>query len=98
MRALVVGDRAGDGVVEVGGLDELLGGVDLRLLHERVVVEQRPQQGLEERHLLRLGEVLGAEQVVEAVEHLLEGDHLGIPLLTGAGGGHAGQSDPHRRG
>ena len=54
VRALVVGDGAGDGVVEVGALDELLGGVDLCLLDERVVLQQRPQQRFEERDLLRL--------------------------------------------
>ena len=61
MRALVVGDGPGDRVVEIGRLDKLGGGVDLRLLHEVRVIEQGPQQCLQKRHLLPLGEVLRAE-------------------------------------
>jgi hypothetical protein len=44
VRALIVGNRAGNGVIEIRGLGELLGGVDPRLLHKRIVVEQCPQR------------------------------------------------------
>jgi hypothetical protein len=41
VRAPVVGDRADHSVVEVRSLDEMLGGVDSRLLHKRIVVERQ---------------------------------------------------------
>jgi hypothetical protein len=69
VRALIVRDRAGNGVAEVRGFDELLGGIDFRVLHGRMVVEQGSQQRFKERDLLRLGEVFGPEQVIEPGKH-----------------------------
>ena len=70
------------------------GRTNMTRLIAQASVEQHAQQRLQERHLLPVGEVLRAEQVVEPVQHRLEGNHLGVPLLPGAGGGHAVQ--PHR--